>query len=190
MSNDYFNQRKESILNKQDKSFKGNWDKKIVNLCKKINLKNNYYTTSSCSGRVVLMFDKEEKKNNLFIQIYHDLINFKQLKRDLNKIESDSLIKFKQEPCILHIACKSLEDAKFILGKARFVGLKRSGIIATEKRFIVELLSTEKLEFPIINKGKILVDDYFLKLIIKKSNFNLKKSWEKIDKLEELIYNC
>ncbi len=63
---DRFQQRKKDILSKRDKSYKGNWDKHIKNLCDKINLSRNYCTTSSCSGRVVLMID-QEKKTRKFI---------------------------------------------------------------------------------------------------------------------------
>ena len=136
------------------------------------------------------MIDQQKKAENLFLLVYHDLINFIDLKKDLSKIlyeNKKNIIKFKQEPCILHVACKNFEDAEEILNCARISGWKKSGIISSGKRFIVEMNSTEKLEFPIIDKNILLVDDYFLKLIIKKANFNLKKSWEKIEKLEKLI---
>ena len=84
MPQDNFAKRKLDVLLKTDKSHKGKWDKKILNLCKKINKLENYYTTSSCSGRIVLMIDNEKKQENLFIKVYHDLTSFKQLKKDLN----------------------------------------------------------------------------------------------------------
>ena len=168
MPQDIFTKRKQDILSKQDKSSKGNWDKKISGLCKKINSLENYYTTSSCAGRVVLMISQDKKEQGLFLKVYHDLINFKQLKKDLNNItelhragskEQVNSVKFKQEPCILHVACKTFEDANSLYNKSKLAGLKRSGIISTGNRFVVEMVSTEKLEFPIIEKGRILVKD-------------------------------
>jgi len=189
MPRDNFPQRKKDVLSKKDKSSKDSWDKKIKSLCKKINSFENYYTTSSCSGRIVLMIDEDKKGPELFKVIIHDLIDFDNLKRNLEKIAKNnkSLIKFKQEPCIIHIACQTLKDAEEWCKKAQLSGWKRSGIISFGRRFIVELNSTEKLEFPIINKNKIIVSDEFLKLIIKKSNENLKKSWGKIEKLESYL---
>jgi len=184
MPTNMFLKRKKDTLSKLDKSSKGGWDKKIVKLCGNINKKEDYYTTSSCSGRVVIMIDQEKKAKNLFIKIYHDLINLKKLKNDLDKITKRDLIKFKQEPCILHVACKDLEDAQKLLTKAKLAGWKKSGIIASGKRFVVEMNATEKLEFLIMNKGKLLVNNEFLELIVKKCNENLKKSWGKIKKLE------
>jgi tRNA wybutosine-synthesizing protein 3 len=185
MNKDNFQQRKQDILSKIDKSSKKSWDKKIEGLCEKINSLENYYTTSSCAGRIVLIIDKEMKSPGLFRFVSHDEINFEELKKELEELNEN--LKFKSEPCILHVACNSLENAQKFLDKAKLSGWKRSGIISSEKRFIVEMNGTEKLEFPIIENKRILVDDEFLKIVVEKSNENLKKSWEKIEKLEELI---
>ncbi len=186
---DRFLKRKKDILSKQDKSYKGSWDKHIKNLCKKINSLNNYYTTSSCSGRIVLMIDQEKKGRNLFKKVYHELISFKELKEDLSEIIKDEKkpIKFKLESCALHVACRTFEDAQELYNKAKLSGWKKSGIISSNNRFIVELTSTDKLEFPIIRKRKLLVNDKFLKVIVDEANKKLKRGWEKIEKFEELI---
>jgi len=187
---DNFLQQKQDILSKNDKSSIGGWDKKIVRLCGKINKLPDYYTNSSCSGRAALIIDKDKKQEGLFVKMYHDILNFEKLKKDLNELlKLKKTIRFKQEACILHVSCKTLLDAQKLYDKAKLAGWKRSGIIATGRRFIVELNSTEKLEFPIIASGKILVDDNFLKIIVKKSNENLKKSWEKIERLEKSLNN-
>jgi tRNA wybutosine-synthesizing protein 3 len=186
---DRFLKRKRDILSKQDKSSKGFWDKPIEKLCERINLSEDYYTTSSCSGRVVLMIDQEKKEGGLLIKVYHDLISFEQLKKDLDEIVSKykKPIKLKMESCALHVACKTLEDAQKLYDKAKLAGWKKSGIIASSSRFMVELTSTEKLEFPIICEGKILVNDEFLKIIVDYGNDKLKRIWKKIEKLENFL---
>ena len=185
---DNFQQRKTDVLSKMDKSSAGKWDKKIIKLCNKINKLENYYTTSSCSGRALLMIDQEKKGENLFIFVSHDKITFKQLKGELSKaVKLNKKVKFKLEPCILHVACKALEDTKLFYDKGKEAGFKRLSIIGTSHGFTFELNSTEKLEFPIIEKNKILVDDDFLKLIVEDSNTKLEKSWLKIQKLQRLI---
>ncbi len=195
-----FLQQKKEILLKKDKSSKRSWDEKIVKLCKKINSLENYFTTSSCSGRIVLMIEQDKKANNLFLKVYHELIGLEKLKKDLEEVNTlreypetfsqkmfTKGIKFKMEPCILHVACKNLEYAQELLDKAKLSGWKRSGIISSKKRFVIELNSTEKLEFPIIKNDKILVDDAFLKLIVKEADKKLKRTWGKIERLEKLI---
>ncbi len=183
MSQNNFLQRKKDILSKIDKSSIGSWDEKIVDLCNMINKSENYYTTSSCAGRVVLMKDKEKKGSGLFLKVWHGKISFEELKKELEKIENKETIKFKTEPPIIHVACKDLDSASELLEKAKHIGFKRSGINTISKNIILELNSTEKLEFPIIKNRKILVDDEFLKIIVEKSNSLLKRGWGKIEKL-------
>jgi tRNA wybutosine-synthesizing protein 3 len=204
MPRDNFLQRKTAVLSKSDKSSIGGWDKPIISLCEKINLEENLYTTSSCSGRIIIMVDQDKKGKGLFKFVSHDLVDLEELRNALSKIcgnESDTLRaypekslkkiftggKFKSESPIIHICCRDLESAEEILNKSRDSGWKRSGIISLGKNIIVEMISTEKLEFPIIKEGKILVDDDFLKIVLEKANDNLKKGWLKIKKLEKEI---
>jgi len=182
-----FQQRKKAILSKLDKSSIGKWDEKIIPLCDKLNSSENFYTTSSCSGRIVLMIEQDKKAKNLFLKVWHDKISFKELKESLIKIQTKELIKFKLEPPILHLACKDLDSASEFLEKAKHIGWKRSGILTYKKNIILELNSTEKLEFPIIKDKRILVDDEFLKLIVELSNKKLEKGWKKIKKLKKLV---
>lgn len=187
MGRDGFAQRKKDVLLKSDKSSIGGWDKKIVSLCREINKSDDFYTTSSCSGRILLMVEQDKKSPNLFIKLWHDKITFESLKKELDKINSKKLIKLKLEQPILHIACRNLDVASELLEKAKHLGFKRSGILTIRKNIVIELNSTEKLEFPILEKGKILVDDEFLKIIVKISNEKLEKGWNKIKKLKEVL---
>ena len=184
---DTFNKRKKSTLSKLDKSSKKSWDKKIISLCEKINSLDDYYTTSSCSGRVVLIVDNAKKGPGLFVKVWHEKIKFEELITSLRSVIGGRAIVFKQEPVILHVACRDLESALDFLKKARTVGFKRGGLISGGNRFVLELIGTEKLEFPIIKDGKVLADENFLKEIVQKSNKNLGKGWEKIKKLKKIL---
>lgn len=185
MPRDHFQFRKKNQLKKSDKSIKESWDDKIINLCEKINSSKNFYTTSSCSGRILLIKSSDKKLDNLFIKVWHDKISFEDLKSELEKISYKKLVYFKQDPCILHVSTDTLENAQTLHDLAKTAGWKRSGIIASKKRFVVELNATGKLEFPIINNGKILVEDEFLKILVDEANKKLEDSWKCIDKLEK-----
>lgn len=185
---DLFQKRKKDVLSKLDKSSIGKWDDKISELCSKINLSNKYYTTSSCSGRIILMIDQDKKGKDLFVFVSHNKVSFDKLKEELNlALRKNKKIKFKLEPCILHVSCESLEDAEELYEKAKLSGWKKSGIIGVKNGFTVELNSTEKLEFPIIQDKKVLVSEEFLKLVIEEANKKLEKSWMKIEKLDKLL---
>ncbi len=180
-----FQQQKKKQLSKIDKSNIGKWDIKIKSLCEKLNKKKEYYTTSSCAGRVVLIKSLDEKAENVFLFRTHNKIGFSELKKALDKIDYEGLVEFQQTTCILHVACESLSGAQNLVNKAKLAGWKHSGIMATGKRIIIELHSTEKISFPIMNKRKVLVGDDFLKVIVKQANNKLEKVWDKIDRLEK-----
>lgn len=188
MPRDRFIQRKTAVLSKIDKSSVGGWDNKIKKICDKINSLADFYTTSSCSGRIILMIQQDKKGKDLFLKNWHDKISFQELNNALNDFSKrKEIIKFKVEPPILHVACRDLKKATWILEKAKYVGFKRSSILTFDRNIIVELNSSDRLEFPIIMNKRILVDDAFLKLIINVSNQKLQKGWEKIQKLEKSL---
>jgi tRNA wybutosine-synthesizing protein 3 len=221
MPRDRFLQRKTAVLSKLDKSSIGKWDERIKKLCEKVNRAGNFYTTSSCSGRIILMIEQDKKGKDLFLKVWHDKVDFNELKDVLRKfscseqtslssslknkikvstssnrvkckinnviMSSNNLIKFKVEPPIIHIACRDLKDASIMLEKAKYIGFKRSSVLTCDKNVILELNSSDRMEFPIIKNGKVLVDDAFLILIVKISNEKLEKGWEKIQKLEKIV---
>ncbi len=181
-----FNEGKEKQLKREDKSNIGEWDKKIADLCNKINSNTNYYTTSSCSGRVVFLKSSEEKQPNAFLFRTHRRISFLLIKKALKKINYEGLVEMQMTSCILHVACMNLASAQELVDKAKTAGWKRSGIMGG-KRFMVELHSTENMSFPIMNNRTILVDDNFLKLIVEIANNKLARVWKKIDRLKERV---
>ncbi len=184
-----FEQEKKRQFSKQDKSDKGDTDNAILPLIKKINSERDYYSTSSCAGRIVLIKDKEKKQEGLFLFRSHEKISFNELKGELNNAvkKYKGLIYFKQEACILHAACSSLQKAQELIDKAKFAGWKKSGIMASRRRIVCEMESTERLALPIADKGKILVENDYLKLLIKEANKKLARTGEKIKNLFRLI---
>jgi tRNA wybutosine-synthesizing protein 3 len=181
-----FEKRKADCLGKDDKSSIGSWDKPILKLCQKINSKKNLYTLSSCSGRIVLLKNLDKKQPGMFILRTHEKITFNELKKAFNEYDGKESLMFKQEAGILHICCKEVNDAEEILKKARLAGWKNSGIMSLVGRIVLELRSTEYISLPIYDK-ELLVDDKFLKILVKEANKKLEKAWEKINNLEKVI---
>jgi len=183
-----FSRRKQDTLKKDDKSSIGEWDKPIEKLCNKINSLKNFYTLSSCSGRIVLIKNLDKKQPGMFIFRSHEKVSFNEIMKALEiaSKNKETLI-FKQEPPILHVCCEKLEDAEKILSIARECGWKNSGIMSTQGRIVVEMRSTEYLALPIMLSGKILVNEEFIKILVKESNKRVVKGWEKIQKLEKSL---
>jgi tRNA wybutosine-synthesizing protein 3 len=181
-----FDEQKKKQLSKSDKSNEGSWDVKINGLCDKINKLDNFYTTSSCAGRVVLLKGEIDKQPDAFLFKSHKKISLGELKKALDGLDYNGLVEFKQSSCILHVACSSVEKADELVRKAKEAGWKYSGIMSL-KRNIVELHSTEHIDFPIFLDDKILVNDDFLKVVVVEANKRLERVWGKIDRLKKLV---
>ena len=182
---------KEKQLSKSDKSSIGCWDAKIKELCNKLNKGKDCYTTSSCGGRVVLLKASSEKIRDAFLFRSHAKVGFKELKDALLEVGGGykGLVEFQQTSCILHVACSSLDKGLELVQKAKEAGWKRSGVMCggPGRRVVVELHSTESMSFPIMDNGVILVDDGFLKLVVKIANEKLCRTWDKIGRLVKLV---
>lgn len=181
MIRDRFQQRKQEVLAKIDKSSKGSWDKHILELCQVINDNPNYYTTSSCSGRILVMIDQEKKAKGLFLKVSHELVE----KDFLENLKLPKFaVKFKFEPAILHVACRDLKSAEALIKTGQKAGWKKMGAISFGKNIIVEFIGSDKIEFPLAVNRKFLVDNNFLDLVLEKSNNNLKKGWDRLENLK------
>lgn len=181
-----FDNGKKVALSKIDKSKKGRIDKEIKPLINLINKSRNYYTTSSCSGRIVLIKQAEGYKKNeaewLFVS--HSPVKFSQIKNALKKIENypKEDIWLREESIIMHIACRTLKDAEILLNKIKPLGFKRSGI-ASAKKIILEIMATENMDAIIAKKGKLLVNDAYLRILTEEANKKLKRTQNKIKRV-------
>ncbi|MFH1053717.1 MAG: tRNA wybutosine-synthesizing 3 family protein [Candidatus Woesearchaeota archaeon] len=182
-----FKHEKEQCLKKKDKSCKKSFDKRILPLLDIINRKENYYTTSSCSGRIILIEKPGRKKQECrWILASHDKVSFKQLKDSLKGL-SKKPVWFQFESFIIHVCCRDLDSANTLLRLIKELGFKRSGIISMHNRIIIEVIGTEMMQTIVADKGKVLVDDAYLKEILDQANKKLILNQENIKKLEKKL---
>lgn len=172
---------KKNILGKTDKSQKGAVDSDIQELVDLINSKDEYYTTSSCSGRIVVLEVSESgrKDEAKWLLVKHEPVTLDEVKNSLKSKEDAWL---KEEGMILHVCCKTIEDAEKLVNLAKNNGFKRTGMITVNKRYVVEIISTENVSTILAKKGKIIVDDEYLSALIEECNKKIEKNKEKIDK--------
>lgn len=187
-----FSEDKENVLGKIDKSKKGAVDEGIKELVDKINSMGAYYTTSSCSGRILLIsFPEENRKYNVeWLFVSHEIVSFDDVKgklawivADFKKKDNKNGVWFKEESMIMHICCRTIEDASRLIETAKHAGFKRSGINTLSNRIMLELVSTENMDVPVIKNGKLLVEDSYLKILVDEANKKLKRTNGKIKKL-------
>ena len=184
-----FDKEKLDALNKSDKSKKGCIDKEIWPLIIKINSLENYYTTSSCSGRIGLLEKRSDKKcETEWLFKSHSIVKFDEIKNALNNLNlSKHDLWFRQEPAIIHVACRAIEDAQKLIDIARITGFKRSGIQATRKRILAEIGSSETIATIIAKGGKLLVEADYLKILIDEANKKLERNKGKLDMVYAIL---
>jgi len=172
---------KKNILGKTDKSQKGKIDEDIQELVGLINSKKEYYTTSSCSGRIVVIELPESGRKNQarWLLVKHGPVNLQEIK---DSIKSEEDVWLKQEGMILHVCCKNIEAAEKLVNTAKNSGFKRTGMISVNKRYVVEVVSTENVSTILSKKGKILVTDEYISELVSECNTKLEQNKKKIDK--------
>jgi tRNA wybutosine-synthesizing protein 3 len=175
-----FDLDKKNALTKLDKSKKGSVDHQIKSLVDLINQKQNFYTSSSCSGRIILFSaPKAGKKDQLeWLFVSHEKTSFTELKKQIKP--TNQQLWLRQESFILHICCRTIDAASKLLTFCRNLGLKRAGINSISKKIVVEIINTPNLNTMIGEKNEILVNDKFLKTWVREANKNMKKNKEKI----------
>ena len=210
---DNFAKEKSDFLRKKDKSRKGSIDRDAVKIVSLVNSRKYFCTTSSCAGRIVLLEVRSKRKDECswifskhgkvtFNEINHTLkhYNKKQKIRELplkaGRKEETSLrnilfkypIWLKQQPIILHIACRNLDAAKKLLDSARKV-FKHSGILSiTERKVTVEIIGNERIDTIIADKN-FAVDERYIKNLIKYANHNFEENKRKSDDFFRSIKN-
>ncbi|MEM4318624.1 MAG: tRNA wybutosine-synthesizing 3 family protein [Candidatus Pacearchaeota archaeon] len=185
----FLNEKKQA-LSKTDKSKKATIDKAIMPLVNLINKSKFFYTTSSCSGRVILMKESGKKQPNAILFSSHEKLNEKIIIEQLKKIESENKnaipIYFKYEPPILHVITFDSDYAAKLVETARQSGFKKSGFYYGKRQFpIIEIRGSEEIILPIFLKVS-LIDKKYIKILVKETN---KKIWQSRQKLERLMKN-
>lgn len=189
-----FDASKESILENLDAgvdfSFKGSIDAPILELVHFLNSMKDYFTTSSCSGRVSVFRSGLSAKHIKWILVKHRQFTKKEVLGAVASIDghddsefADSLVTLKCEAFILHINCRDLESAKSLHNIATLCGFRESGIKLGNKKIILAVRTTANgMELPIAKGNELIVSDSYLDLIINECNARLASNFYRIDK--------
>ncbi|MEW5896650.1 MAG: tRNA wybutosine-synthesizing 3 family protein [Nanoarchaeota archaeon] len=185
-----FQNEKKTYLAKIDKSKKGNVDEKIIPLVSLINSKDNYYTTSSCSGRVCLWKGNGKKNETEWIKVSHNLIgndfignDF--IRNDFLAINDENLVWLRLEPFILHVACRDITSGNALLQKAKQI-YKKSSLLSVSNKIVVEIRGSEFMEMPLYENRKLLFsgDMQWLAGLLNKK---MKQIWKGTSKFQRII---
>uniref|UniRef100_A0A8C9WQ63 tRNA wybutosine-synthesizing protein 3 homolog n=1 Tax=Scleropages formosus TaxID=113540 RepID=A0A8C9WQ63_SCLFO len=162
-----FAQWKNQCLAKMDLSKKGSIDEDIQDVVRFINLSENFFTTSSCSGRIILIDGASDcqdvqKQNCSWLFVTHQMCHKCDVVSGLERSQGDAVFKF--EPFVLHVQCKQLQDAQ-----------------------LLAVRSTHTLEVPVSHKGQQLVDDHYIDFLVEVANQKMQENLRRIKRFYDSL---
>ncbi|XP_061099400.1 tRNA wybutosine-synthesizing protein 3 homolog isoform X3 [Conger conger] len=184
-----FKQWKKQCLNKIDFSKKGSVDEDITNIVSVLNDSEKYFTTSSCSGRIIVIDGgcnsytqspnmdvatlkskvsdclDVQKQNCSWLFVTHQKCQKTDLVTALERSCGDVIFKF--EPFILHVQCRQLGDAQ-----------------------LLAVRSTHCLEVPLSRKGQVLVSSDYIEFLVEVANQKMIENLRRIERFFECLQSA
>ena len=163
-------------------------DPDAVPLLSLLNSLEDYYTTSSCSGRIQVAASHlpGEKFRMIVVAKWHQPISPEELTEVVEASGYEDIWLAVQGP-IFHVACRRLESALKLLATARKAGFKHSGIIWVGDRIVVEIVSADRVETPLKLSGVQVVSEDALDEFVARANAVLKRAKKRLVKLESAV---
>ncbi|KAG3283389.1 tRNA wybutosine-synthesizing protein 3 homolog isoform X2 [Ictidomys tridecemlineatus] len=161
-----FKKWKAQCLSKADLSRKGSVDEDVIELVQLLNAREQFFTTSSCAGRILLLDGGinglgVQKQNCCWLLVTHIPCVKDDMMVALKKANGDAVFKF--EPFVLHVQCRQLQDAQMLAVR-----------------------STHGLEVPLSHKGKLMVTEEYIEFLLNIANQKMEENKKRIER----FYNC
>ncbi|XP_055222980.2 tRNA wybutosine-synthesizing protein 3 homolog isoform X4 [Gorilla gorilla gorilla] len=148
-----FRKWKAQCLSKADLSRKGSVDEDVVELVQFLNMRDQFFTTSSCAGRILLLDRgingfEVQKQNCCWLLVTHKLC----VKDDVHSMAIDS-------------------------------GFRNSGITVGKRgKIMLAVRSTHGLEVPLSHKGKLMVTEEYIDFLLNVANQKMEENKKRIEK--------
>lgn len=170
-----------------DFSRAGHVDERARPIVGLVNRHPSFFTTSSCAGRVSLFADPTTAtraagmKGGEWVYVNHDPADADAIvaavRRKLGEDEDggegmdpECTLVLRFEPFILSVEASTLEEGARLVAAARDAGYRESGITASDKRFILAVRCSIRMEVPVVSCGERLVTDDALRRLVSIAN--------------------
>ncbi|MCF7860657.1 hypothetical protein K9M79_00300 [Candidatus Woesearchaeota archaeon] len=184
-----FSNIKSDFLTKKDKSKKGMIDEQIKETVELINTMPDFFTTSSCSGRVILFVPGMKKTEFKTLFSSHESLSITAKNIIIKSIHPDISLRF--EPLIIHIRCRTIEHTASLMRSCqKDGGLKKTSIISHGRKIILEIRSTDYLEMPIKTSGDLVIDPRKYSAIKKCVQNKFNKNKKRIKRLNSALISA
>jgi len=182
----FLNARNRAIESLRKAIMEGKVDAKAIPIVKKINSISDYFTTSSCSGRIAVMempsFGRKRKAK--FLGKWHGKVSVNEVKKALEKRGNGEIWFLVQSP-IFHVASISMENAKKLLNIANQSGFKYSTIKSINGKIMVEILGTERIDAPLGVNGRIYGGEEYVEVLVEIANKMMERMERNMKRLEK-----
>jgi tRNA wybutosine-synthesizing protein 3 len=188
--------KKRRMENLDMKIAEGEVDNMMLPLIEGINSNPNYFTTSSCAGRIVLLQLPKigDKEHAEFLGKWHREVTVDEVKEAFGKAQENINVFLLAQSPIIHVRCKNLSSAARLRNLAVESGLKYStlkSLTLNSKsepvKIVVEILSSENIHVPIAKGTKLYPDQEYLSFIVENANSALLRAQEKIRKFTQKL---
>ncbi|XP_069498007.1 tRNA wybutosine-synthesizing protein 3 homolog isoform X2 [Ambystoma mexicanum] len=153
---------KQQCLNKVDFSKKGSVDTDIAHIVQRLNAEDHFFTTSSCSGRIILV---DTPSSNSF---------------EVQKQNCSWLF-------VTHQKCKK-DDVHSVAINS---GFRNSGITVGKKgKIVMAVRSTHCLEVPLCRKGTLLVNEDYIDYLVQAANLKMEENKHRIDRFYSCLQSA
>ncbi|XP_070774609.1 tRNA wybutosine-synthesizing protein 3 homolog [Enoplosus armatus] len=189
-----FSRWKRQCLNKLDLSKKGGVDEDIEHVVSLLNGREEYFTTSSCSGRIILIDGAPvssgvQKHNCVWLFVSHQKCQSDDLVSGLARSGGDAVLKF--EPFVLHVQCMRLADAQLMHSVAINSGFRNSGLTVSKTgKIITAVRSTHGLEVPLSREGKLLVEHEYICFLTQIANQKMEENLRRIQRFYQNLQSA
>ncbi|XP_075413466.1 tRNA wybutosine-synthesizing protein 3 homolog isoform X3 [Tenrec ecaudatus] len=183
-----FRKSKAQCLGKADLSRRGSVDEDVKEIVQLLNSRDQFFTTSSCSGRILLIDRgasgfEVQKQNCCWLLVTHKPCVKDDVMVALEKAAGDAILKF--EPFILHVQCRQLQDAQLLHSVAIDSGFRNSGITVGKRgKTMLAVRSTHGLEVPLSHKGQLMVTEEYIDFLLNIANQKMEENKKRIEREE------
>ncbi|CAN6218978.1 unnamed protein product [Urochloa humidicola] len=186
-----------------DKSPKGGVDAPIAPLLEVLNSHPDLFTTSSCSGRVSVLAQPQESqgqgatkpkkkaRGGGWVYVSHDPADpdavVEQLFGDSGSAVAGDELVFRFEPMIVAVECRDAEAAAALVAAAIQAGFRESGITSLQKRAMVAIRCSIRMEVPLGQTGELFVSPEYVRYLVRTANCKMEANKKRMDGFLDLL---
>nr|CAB3458087.1 unnamed protein product [Digitaria exilis] len=186
-----------------DKSPKGGVDAPIAPLLEVLNSHPDLFTTSSCSGRVSVLAQpqegqgqgaakpKKKARGGGWVYVSHEPADPDAVVEQLfggsgSAAAGDELV-FRFEPMIVAVECRDSVSAAALVAAAISAGFRESGITSLQKRAIVAIRCSIRMEVPLGQTDQLVVSPEYIRYLVRIANCKMEANKKRMDGFLDLL---